>query len=148
MNKIDFEKLPRKATEVYVKDFVVKYLNHDYELELFTNAFVNRENGYLGIGELSSPENIFKFRWDEKDSEPKIDVDLKKVGENEIFKDFKGHHTKLISDLPNRKYSFDIFYPEGKKIFKAIIEMSVKTENRIEKSLQYCIKSETESKNL
>ena len=141
MNESNFKKLPRKAVEICSLNIVeIEFLNCDYKLKLFNNNLVNRQNGYLEVGELISGGNAFKFRWDERAG--LIDVDVKLPDADKKIKEFLGHHTEQISDSPNRKYRFQICLPNKELIFKAIVEITIKTENRIEKSLQYVIKGE------
>lgn len=144
MNEDSFKAQKIKAVEFCLFGSIeVEFLNHDYKLKLPITSLVNRKNNYFEIGELVSNKKVFKFRWDKKTE--KIDVDLFDLGLKISPKDFISHWTKKISDTPNRKYQFGIEYKE-ELIFKAIAGVRVKTENRMEKSLRYCIKGETGQK--
>ena len=140
MDKRKFKEKKRKAVEIVEINIIkIQYLNVNYELELYPHALVNRENGLLECGKLKSNKNIFRFRWDEKDES--IDVDLQLAGTKKRLKDFIGHHTIQVSVSPNRKYKFKIKHKD-ELVFKAVIEVVVKTENRIAKNLRYVIKGE------
>lgn len=132
-----FQEKPRRAIEVCsVKVVTIDYLDHKYKLNLFDGRLVSA-TGLLEIGELLSDEIMFKLRWDE-DAGGMVDVDKWLRGTKKIIKDFIGYHTKQISGAPNRKYSFSIY--DESPIFKGVMEVSIKTANRIEKSLRYEIK--------
>lgn len=137
MKKLEFEKKTRKAVETESTRIVkITFLNNNYHLDLPEKSIVNRENGLLEMGKLTSKDKTFRFRWDEKAG--KIDIDLFEKNQKKPKKNFEGHHTELINNSTPRKYNFKIKHKE-ELIFKGVIATKIKTENIISRQLCYKI---------